>query len=568
MIHSERINARRKTTLNKVYIAAIMNLALLISAACSQAPKVSHVWPDAGMNGSSVTAHIYGVNFDSPSISSVNLRRAGCPDVSATSLTIHLPTYLTCSFQFSWDSTGPYDLVVTSDSGSDTLPRCYTVYSASPSPGSWTRTVVWSADTSMYGLAVGDGDGDWKTEVYGASVDSYVYGFTWDGAVWLKDTLGSGTSYIMGVAIGDGNEDNEIEVYAANLAFTLYQFKWGGMTWEKTAILGPLDSRYGVTVGDGNGDGQTEVYSFTIDGRIHQYQWEDTVWTYMEVGSGLGWLYEIAIGDADGDGRTELHAASGDGDVYHFTWNGAVWQEVVMDSSGAGKADIAVGDGDSDGVLEVYVAAGDRSIYQYQWTGAYWARTVVGTAGSFPMSAVAIGDGDGDGDIEVYGASWDDSLYQFEWDGMTWVKTTVGLCGPAEDIAVGDGNADGLMEIYGVTSYYDHRVYQFRYEPVGVAEKDCRTLQSPVLELSVSPIPAPAGVRISYSLPDPTEVCLSVYDVSGRLVKNLVNAREESGSKVVRWDGTDSQERRVTSGTYFARLEASGLCVSRKLIIL
>ncbi len=49
-------------------------------------------------------------------------------------------------------------------------------------------------------------------------------------------------------------------------------------------------------------------------------------------------------------------------------------------------------------------------------------------------------------------------------------------------------------------------------------------------------------------------VRLAIYDVSGRLVKNLVAGSYPAGNHRVRWDGTDSGGRAVASGTYFASL--------------
>jgi len=53
-----------------------------------------------------------------------------------------------------------------------------------------------------------------------------------------------------------------------------------------------------------------------------------------------------------------------------------------------------------------------------------------------------------------------------------------------------------------------------------------------------------------------TRVSLRVYDVQGRMVRTLVDRNEPAGPHTVVWDGTDDSGRRVSSGTYFARIEA------------
>jgi hypothetical protein len=73
------------------------------------------------------------------------------------------------------------------------------------------------------------------------------------------------------------------------------------------------------------------------------------------------------------------------------------------------------------------------------------------------------------------------------------------------------------------------------------------------------PNPANPTSKLVYVLPraaDGTRVSLRVYDVHGRMVRTLVDRNEVAGPHTVIWDGTDASGRRVSSGTYFARIEA------------
>lgn len=153
-------------------------------------------------------------------------------------------------------------------------------------------------------------------------------------------------------------------------------------------------------------------------------------------------------------------------------------------------------------------------------------------------------------------------VYRYDGPGSDWDE--------AYSIVMG---ADGNLYVAGVSTCvtpwtaWDFTVVSLRTD-VGVEEGSERTIESPVLQLSVSPIPSPSHVDISYSLPVTTEVRLSVYDTSGRLIRNLVNTRVESGSNAVFWDGRDSGGTKVAPGTYFVRIEAVGISASRKCIIL
>jgi flagellar hook assembly protein FlgD len=63
-------------------------------------------------------------------------------------------------------------------------------------------------------------------------------------------------------------------------------------------------------------------------------------------------------------------------------------------------------------------------------------------------------------------------------------------------------------------------------------------------------------------------VVLSIYDVSGRLVRNLVNGAVPAGHHVVTWDACDESGRRVTSGVYFYRMTAPDFSQVRKVTLL
>jgi flagellar hook assembly protein FlgD len=61
---------------------------------------------------------------------------------------------------------------------------------------------------------------------------------------------------------------------------------------------------------------------------------------------------------------------------------------------------------------------------------------------------------------------------------------------------------------------------------------------------------------------------LSVYDISGRRVAVLADRFLPAGKHEVRWDGTDSASRPLSSGVYFVLLDAGGDSRSGKLVLL
>ena len=73
---------------------------------------------------------------------------------------------------------------------------------------------------------------------------------------------------------------------------------------------------------------------------------------------------------------------------------------------------------------------------------------------------------------------------------------------------------------------------------------------------------------INYQLPMPGHTTLSIYDVSGRLVKNLVDERKVPGYYTVSWDGKDNSGRLAPTGVYFYRLRSGECILTKKLLLL
>jgi hypothetical protein len=85
------------------------------------------------------------------------------------------------------------------------------------------------------------------------------------------------------------------------------------------------------------------------------------------------------------------------------------------------------------------------------------------------------------------------------------------------------------------------------------------------------PNPFHPSTRLRYTVPAGAgrqRVRLSVYDISGRLVRHLVDEPQEAGNYTVAWHGRDQSERPVASGVFFYRLQWNGLSESRKMLLL
>jgi len=85
-----------------------------------------------------------------------------------------------------------------------------------------------------------------------------------------------------------------------------------------------------------------------------------------------------------------------------------------------------------------------------------------------------------------------------------------------------------------------------------------------------SPNPFNPSTTISFDIPagESRRMALKVFDVRGKLVRNLVEGIRVPGRHSVFWDGMDETGRKVASGVYFYRMESGDFSRSRKMVLL
>jgi hypothetical protein len=81
------------------------------------------------------------------------------------------------------------------------------------------------------------------------------------------------------------------------------------------------------------------------------------------------------------------------------------------------------------------------------------------------------------------------------------------------------------------------------------------------------PNPFNPSTTIRYRIASREHVELVVYDVSGALVRTLVNESRPGGSYSLEWDGRGDRGTTVGSGVYFYRLIAGEFSDARKMTL-
>lgn len=82
------------------------------------------------------------------------------------------------------------------------------------------------------------------------------------------------------------------------------------------------------------------------------------------------------------------------------------------------------------------------------------------------------------------------------------------------------------------------------------------------------PNPFNPETTIQYSLNNPSNVVLSVYNLLGQKINTLVNSFCGAGGHSIAWDGTDLNNNSVSSGIYFYFLQAGENKLFKKMLLL
>ena len=82
------------------------------------------------------------------------------------------------------------------------------------------------------------------------------------------------------------------------------------------------------------------------------------------------------------------------------------------------------------------------------------------------------------------------------------------------------------------------------------------------------PNPFNPSTQIQYALPSESKVLISIYDLTGRKVKTLVNEVQSAGHKSVMWNATNEIGRPVSAGMYIYSIQAGNFIQNRKMVLM
>ena len=82
------------------------------------------------------------------------------------------------------------------------------------------------------------------------------------------------------------------------------------------------------------------------------------------------------------------------------------------------------------------------------------------------------------------------------------------------------------------------------------------------------PNPFNPVTTLHYDLPEDAMVNITIYDMMGRVVSNLVNSQQNAGYKSIQWNATNNTGQPVSAGLYLYTIQAGDFRQTKNMVLL
>jgi len=134
----------------------------------------------------------------------------------------------------------------------------------------------------------------------------------------------------------------------------------------------------------------------------------------------------------------------------------------------------------------------------------------------------------------------------------------------------GDVNGDGVDDfMFATYSYYDYQGDVFIYSDSSLSSVEpFKTQNSKFKILSAYPTPFNLSTTITFQLDYPTQVKLSIYNLLGQRVINLMDSIQQPGVHKTQWDGRNENGENLPSGIYIIQITTNTGKEASKILLI
>ncbi len=134
-------------------------------------------------------------------------------------------------------------------------------------------------------------------------------------------------------------------------------------------------------------------------------------------------------------------------------------------------------------------------------------------------------------------------------------------------VEIGETYRYKLVDVnsYGMSTF--HAALTVTVSSVTGVAADANLPMEFVLEQNY-PNPFNPSTTIKFSLPEAGQVRLTIFNVNGQIVDELINDTMPAGTHAVQWNALDQSGSRVSSGLYLYRLQSGSKIMQKKLVLM
>ena len=146
-------------------------------------------------------------------------------------------------------------------------------------------------------------------------------------------------------------------------------------------------------------------------------------------------------------------------------------------------------------------------------------------------------------------------------DLTTWIDFSTGL--ESYDYSV--------SQLVATDEYLYKTGGTFNSYQIPLPDLDAHWESTQLVEFTLSqnyPNPFNPVTAIHYDLPEDALVNITIYDMMGRIVKTMVNSRQNAGFKSIQWNATNNAGQPVSAGLYLYTIQAGAFRQTKKMVML
>lgn len=293
------------------------------------------------------------------------------------------------------------------------------------------------------------------------------------------------------------------------------------------------------------GDG-SPITAFENTGSDTAPIWQaNPAWDFQP--SGMSQIFWAEFVDINGDGKPDLSVAKYDtikfykntGDTL-FAWTRMPsWDLAIPDAN----LRCSFGDLDGDGDYDIILREWSTQVRAFENIGSDTNPAWQEKSAWAPPSSVmysALGDLDGDGDLDLLGEG--------NWPTSTAFENTGTINNPVWTERAG----------WDIDSAWYAGLVNIDGDGVGGCVEGRKDFVP--TSIAISPNPFTKKARVKYYLPAKSQVTIKIYDVTGKLIKVIIDKEKEPGHYIANWYAME-----CPPGIHFLRFNAGNYNGTEKL---